>query len=97
MIIHIKHGYQKHAYNIFLPPPLSLGKLDCLLDVTLRTATGGFFLNPSFFQIQYWRPLIFCKIHYWAEKNPFKPDPYKPDYVYLVQSSKTSVQKVQVV
>ena len=49
--------------------PLSLGKLDCFLDVTLRTATGALFLNPSFFQIQYWRPLIFCKIQYWAEKN----------------------------
>ena len=29
--------------------------------VTLITVTGVFFLDPSFFQIQYWRPFIFCK------------------------------------
>ena len=40
-----------------------------LENLLLRTVTGAFYLNPSFFQIQYWRPLILCKIQYWAEKN----------------------------
>ena len=35
--IRIEHSYQK--YN--MPFPLSLGKLDYLMDVTLRTATGS--------------------------------------------------------
>ena len=42
------------------------------------------FLNPSLFLIQYSRPLIFHKIQYWAEKNPFKPYPYKVNCVHFI-------------
>ena len=64
---------KKHYFHIvFFPLPLLNEKLECLLNVKLRSNTlPSFSTRDPYFSQNLGR------------KKPLKPGPYKPDYVYV--------------